>query len=59
MKKLAYTAFAMLATWGALQIATPAAQAGPHNCDNVRCAACAPGFHPSLVWPNCCECIPD
>lgn len=57
-KKLAFTAFALFATWGVLQT-TPAAQAEPKNCDNVRCAACDPGFRPSLVWPNCCECIPE
>lgn len=57
-KKLALTAFALFATWGALQVSTPAAQAA-NNCDNVRCMSCPEGYHLKLKWPNCCECIPN
>ena len=57
MKKLVFTALALLAALGAIQIATPAAKA--NNCDNVRCMACDPGFHPKLTPPNCCLCVPD
>lgn len=58
MKKLIFTALALLTAIGALQMATPTAQAGG-GCDNVRCAACPTGFHPDLKLPDCCECVPD
>lgn len=57
MKKLVFTALALLAAWGAVQVATPAAQAT--NCDNVRCMACPAGQHPKLTPPDCCKCVPD
>jgi hypothetical protein len=58
MKKLVFTALALLAALGAIQIATPAAKA--NNCDNVRCAACAnPNEHPKLTPPDCCTCVPN
>jgi hypothetical protein len=57
MKKLAFTALALLASFGAIQMATPAAKAA--NCDNVRCMACPTGQHPKLTPPDCCTCVPD
>lgn len=62
MRKLMLTALALLATLGALEMATPSAQAAkpsPLSCSNVRCMSCPPGYHLLFEWPNCCDCIPD
>ena len=58
MKKLMLAAFALITAFGALEIATPAAQA-INSCATVRCIACPDGYHLKLTPPDCCKCIAD
>lgn len=57
MKRLILAAFIGLASFGAVELSTPKAQADPVDCSFVKCPACPEGTVFSPTNGNCCRCV--
>ena len=56
LKKTFVSALLAVATWGALSLFTPQAQA--IDCSLVRCPGCPDGYVFKPTGNNCCRCVP-
>lgn len=58
MRRIILAVLVSLATFGAVYLSAPQADAAPPRCDSVRCAECPPGSVLAPTGNNCCRCKP-
>jgi hypothetical protein len=57
MKKLIFAGLVCLASFAAVEVTTPKAEATNVDCNAVKCPACPEGTVHAPVGNNCCRCI--